>query len=140
MTSPDSPDVRIGDREREEAIKALGEHFSAGRLDIDEYGERTGQITAARTREDLRALFADLPEPHPRFWSAHTVTPPESSATPLPREHGSPARRAAAAGMSLSWIAGIMLLVTTHSVFWIFLPIALSVVFSALWGRGWRRH
>ncbi|WP_189061604.1 DUF1707 domain-containing protein [Longimycelium tulufanense] len=58
-------EVRIGTREREDAIKVLGEHLAAGRLEMDEYEERVGRATAARTLTDLRPLFADLPPPHP---------------------------------------------------------------------------
>jgi hypothetical protein len=67
------PDIRIGDAEREEALKALGEHMSAGRLELDEYGDRSALVTTAKTRGDLLALFADLPQPHPRFGE---VVPP----------------------------------------------------------------
>lgn len=43
MTSPVPPinpgnrDYRIGDAERQEAMDALGKHFTAGRLDVTEY-------------------------------------------------------------------------------------------------------
>lgn len=56
--------MRIGDAEREAAIEALGGHLASGRIDIDEYTERTGTAAAARTRADLDALFTDLPGPH----------------------------------------------------------------------------
>ena len=59
------PDLRIGDREREAALTALGEHLTAGRLDLDEYGRRSALATHAERRGDLVALFADLPGPHP---------------------------------------------------------------------------
>ena len=75
------PDIRIGDTEREEALKALGEHMSAGRLELDEYGDRSALVTTAKTRRDLMALFADLPAPHPKFGG---VVPPTIPApTPL---------------------------------------------------------
>lgn len=61
------PEIRIGDTEREEALKVLGAHMSAGRLDLDEYGERSARITTAKTRGELSALFGDLPAPHPVF-------------------------------------------------------------------------
>ena len=32
--------IRIGNAERDAAMKALDEHLTAGRLDLDEYGER----------------------------------------------------------------------------------------------------
>lgn len=57
-------EVRIGDTEREAAIAALGEHFTAGRIDKDEYDERTAVAWTARTPGALVPLFADLPEPH----------------------------------------------------------------------------
>jgi hypothetical protein len=62
-----SSDIRIGDSEREDALGKLGEHMSAGRLDIDEFGERSAQVTEAKTRGQLLELFGDLPEPRPAF-------------------------------------------------------------------------
>ncbi|OLR90490.1 DUF1707 SHOCT-like domain-containing protein [Actinokineospora bangkokensis] len=66
MSDP-QPDLRIGDAERETALRLLGEHMAAGRLDVEEYGDRSATATTARTRGDLLALFSDLPEPKPRF-------------------------------------------------------------------------
>ena len=57
--------LRVGDTERYEAATALGEHFATGRLDQDEYDARVQAAYAGRTRADLQALFADLPEPAP---------------------------------------------------------------------------
>ena len=62
-----SRDIRIGDTERQQALQVLGEHMSAGRIDVDEYGERSAKITIAKTRGDLMALFYDLPDPRPQF-------------------------------------------------------------------------
>lgn len=58
------PPLRIGNQEREAAVKALDVHLEAGRLDPDEYGERYAKASMARTRGELDALFLDLPEPH----------------------------------------------------------------------------
>ncbi len=59
--------VRIGDAEREAAVSALGDHYAAGRLDLDEYDERTSRAFAARVQADLWPLFRDLPaQPPPR--------------------------------------------------------------------------
>jgi Domain of unknown function (DUF1707) len=65
MSAPSNPSLRIGNDERDAAIKALDEHLTAGRLDAEEYGERVAQASVARTREGLDGLFVDLPEPHP---------------------------------------------------------------------------
>lgn len=56
--------TRIGNVERQQAMDALDVHMSAGRLDPDEYGERVGRASVARTTADLEPLFADLPAPH----------------------------------------------------------------------------
>lgn len=60
-----SPSVRVGTAEREQAAAALGEHFAAGRLELDEYDERVSRAYAAKTAADLVVLFADLPRPQP---------------------------------------------------------------------------
>ncbi len=57
--------VRIGDAEREEAARALGEHFATGRLDRGEYDERLASAFAAKTWGDLAPVFRDLPHPAP---------------------------------------------------------------------------
>ena len=53
--------MRVGDAERDEAARLLGEHFASGRLDREEYDERLELAFAARTGNDLVALFRDLP-------------------------------------------------------------------------------
>lgn len=67
MSEVPSPRLRISDQDRESALAALGEHMSAGRIDIDEFGERAARVTAAKTRGELSEVFGDLPEPHPRY-------------------------------------------------------------------------
>ena len=54
-------ELRIGDRERDAAVTALGEHYVAGRLTKDEYDERSAVAWRARTNSDLAPLFVDLP-------------------------------------------------------------------------------
>lgn len=142
MTIPDSPNIRIGDSEREQAINALGEHYSAGRLDIDEYGERSAKVTAARTRNDLNALFSDLPQPHPRVASPTAASPPPAvEAVPPPPPRHIQRRQFASAVVGLSWLGAILLIAAVHAPglkYAIFIPIVLSVVLGAYWGKGWR--
>ena len=59
------PPIRIGTAERDAAMKALDEHLEAGRLDVDEYGERSARASVATTAPELAALFDDLPAPQP---------------------------------------------------------------------------
>lgn len=60
MTQHD--DVRVGTPERERAIGLLNDAFSSGYLEISEFEERSGGVYVARTRGDLKALVADLPD------------------------------------------------------------------------------
>ncbi|MBP2476849.1 TM2 domain-containing membrane protein YozV [Crossiella equi] len=79
-----SDDVRIGDREREQAMAALGEHFAAGRLAMAEYEERVAAAAGAQYLPELRSIFADLPAPHPPFMIGPIppMPPPPSGAYP----------------------------------------------------------
>jgi hypothetical protein len=128
MTEPhaERPLIRIGNAERDAAVKALDEHLSAGRLDPEEYGERYARATVARTQDELSALFSDLPLPH--------ATPQPPPAPPVPvRERLAPiGRRWAATVAALIPIIALALFFTTG--FWIvFLLIPLT---GALFGGG----
>ncbi len=61
----DVPDIRVGTEEREQALTRLSEHFSAGRLSVAEFDERSGQIAAATTRSQIYEVFTDLPDSLP---------------------------------------------------------------------------
>ena len=60
--SPDRPDQRLSDAERDEAVGRLAQAHTEGRLTTEEYGERSASARRAVTRADLVPLFADLPE------------------------------------------------------------------------------
>ena len=70
-----TPPLRIGTRERTAAMKALDEHLTEGRLTAEEYGDRSAIASTATTADELRALFTDLPEPHPELPGAKPVLP-----------------------------------------------------------------
>lgn len=75
----ESDELRVGTREREDAVKVLGDHFAEGRLPVEEYEERVGEAVEAKTRGDLRPLFRDLPAPYPAF-----MVPPVRAVAPVP--------------------------------------------------------
>ena len=54
--------LRVSDAEREAVSGRLAEHFAAGRLDQAEFDARVRRAMSAKTRGDLRVLFADLSE------------------------------------------------------------------------------
>ncbi|MEU7786119.1 DUF1707 domain-containing protein [Amycolatopsis sp. NPDC049159] len=153
MTEVPSPQLRISDQNRESALSALGEHMSAGRIDIDEYGERSARITAAKTRGELGEVFGDLPAPHPRYDDVPRAVAAPEPAAPAPRPPGtpdgwSPPQRFLAAIFPLTLIAAIAL-IATSTLAWpiIFVPIGVGVFGKAMWGHGWnhdehqrRRH
>jgi hypothetical protein len=151
VTEVPSPQLRISDQNRESALSALGEHMTAGRLDIDEYGERSARITAAKTRGELGEIFADLPAPHPRYEDAPpaVMAPGPAAAAPAPKPSGtpdtwSPPQRFLAAIVPLAFIAAIAL-IATGTLAWpiIFVPIGLTVFGKSMWGHDWnhdQRH
>ena len=53
--------IRASDSERDEVVSLLQRAFSDRRLTQAELEERVGTAIAARTREELQALTADLP-------------------------------------------------------------------------------
>jgi len=53
--------IRASDGERDQVVAQLQRHFAAGRLTQAELEERLGAALAARTRDQLHPLTADLP-------------------------------------------------------------------------------
>jgi hypothetical protein len=117
--------LRIGDAEREEACRALGEHFAAGRLTRAEFDERTTTAWAARTRAELGPLFADLPAPHADGFAR----PAPSGAAEAPQ----PRRRFP----WLLWIVALIVLTAVTDVPLILLAVGLWLLLS--WVRDWGR-
>jgi phage shock protein PspC (stress-responsive transcriptional regulator) len=59
--SDSGQEMRVGDTERTQVSDQLSKHYSAGRLDDEEFNERMGRAVGAKTRADLSGLLADLP-------------------------------------------------------------------------------
>jgi hypothetical protein len=53
--------IRASDADREVVVASLRDAFTAGRLDLDEFDERTSAAYASKTWGDLRRLTIDLP-------------------------------------------------------------------------------
>lgn len=68
---PQGGSIRIGDTERQEAADELREHFTAGRIDVDEFSARLGDALRASSADDLHAALRELPPipGHHRTWS-----------------------------------------------------------------------
>jgi hypothetical protein len=55
------PGIRASDEDRSRTAAALGEHYAAGRLTLEEFHERLDQVYAVTTQGELDRLMADLP-------------------------------------------------------------------------------
>jgi hypothetical protein len=53
--------LRISDADRASALDLLSEQFAVGRLDKQEFDERSDAVWSAKTQGDLAPVFADLP-------------------------------------------------------------------------------
>ena len=137
----ESPEMRIGDTEREQALAALGEHMSAGRLTIDEYGDRSARVAAARTHGELLELFTDLPAPKP----GSTPTPRPAAAPQPPatvpqarvEKRGNAPRISMGAIAAASWPVAIAIGLVTEKWQVMIIPVLLSWFIGSLFsGRG----
>ncbi|HVW41412.1 MAG TPA: DUF1707 domain-containing protein [Amycolatopsis sp.] len=133
----ESPDVRIGDADREQALSALGEHLSAGRLDVDEYGERSARVTAARTRRELTEVFTDLPEPHPGPAVPKAAVAKPKPNAPVAWSDRPLGQRLVAGVLPLLFVGAIVLGLTTHVWWFIALPFIVGAMGRGLWGPEW---
>jgi hypothetical protein len=53
--------IRASDDDRERTVEVLRDAYAAGRLDLDEFDQRTTAAYSAKTWGDLRELTTDLP-------------------------------------------------------------------------------
>jgi hypothetical protein len=53
--------IRASDEDRERTAAALGGHYAAGRLTLEEFQERLDQAYAAKTLGELADVMTDLP-------------------------------------------------------------------------------
>lgn len=80
--------ARIGDPERQKVIELLRHHTGQGRLTLDEFTERAGEVFAAMTRDDLAQVIADLPD-----GVRPETAPPETNLTLGPTTPSEPSGR-----------------------------------------------
>jgi hypothetical protein len=67
--------IRASDHDRESTVEVLREAYTAGRLDLDEFDDRTTAAYASKTWGDLRELTSDLPTA-PRLGADLQSSPP----------------------------------------------------------------
>jgi len=141
--------LRIGNAERNAAMKALDAHLEAGRLGVEEYGERSAVAAGATTASALKALFDDLPEPHPAL-PGSAPAPVAAAAAPAVRPDGAVAERprgfldaAAPRIMAVMPFVALALFFTVGGWWWFLLiPAAGALLFGGRRGHGghWDGH
>jgi hypothetical protein len=128
-TRSGSQRLRTSDTEREQVAEILRAAMAEGRLTLQEGEERLGTVYAARFRDELAPLTADLPDGGRR---ALTETPQARAAT---RRH---LRRHAGLVAVVAIVAtGLWALSAAHF-FWPAIPLTflvLGLVRHARWGR-----
>jgi class 3 adenylate cyclase len=62
LRGPGGLTERVADADRDRIVTQLREHVVEGSLTLDEFSERVGLALEARTRGDLDAVMADLPQ------------------------------------------------------------------------------
>jgi hypothetical protein len=78
---------RVGDAERDAAAADLGEHFSAGRLTLDELHERLDAVFSAKTFGQLSRVMADLPIAGRPLWRGGPGGLSAARPRPVPGPH-----------------------------------------------------
>ncbi len=111
----DNQNVRASDADRDRVAAALQEHCAAGRLTVEEVGERLDRTYAARTLGELAEVIADLPP-----LEAHPLPVPTSGSRPV-RSDRLPARGSRGGGQvalrhqAVSWASTSL----TVSIIWL---------------------
>src|SRR3954447_9645499 len=112
--------MRASDADRAATAERLRQHYTDGRLDAQEYDERIDRCYAAKTVDELDALFFDLPRATPR--------PPEPAHDRSSRSYPPPPWRLAAIAVIVaalivaSALTGAHLLWLAFPLFFIFGP------------------
>jgi hypothetical protein len=124
---------RVSDQQREQAARAIRDHFAAGRLTEDELNDRLQAALQARTEPELNALLADLP--------SLPVSPQQRKAELVQRRRELQRRLIQQTGGGLGLIAlctAIWVGSGAHGQFW---PIwVVLVVLIPLLRNGWRLY
>jgi hypothetical protein len=129
--------IRASDCDRENAVEVLREAYTVGRLDLDEFDQRTTAAYAAKTWGDLRELTSDLPV-GPKLGADLSAAPegtPEPAAVDAGVRYESRRPFAPMLPMALVWLAIAAAAHTSAAV----IPLILLALF-ALRAAGWRRR
>ena len=126
--------LRTSDTEREQIAEILRAAMTEGRLTLEEGEERLGQVYAAKYRDELAPLTADLPDQGRR---ALADTPQAQAAT-----RRGVRRHAGFVAFAAVFLTGLWVLSAAHF-FWPIIPLAflfMGLARHARYGRYEHRH
>jgi len=124
--------LRIGNAERTAALEALDEHLAAGRLTIDEYGDRAAAAANAVVAADLAALFTDLPQPHPELPGGPPTAPLPVTPDEEAPARGGPLAHLGPVAMGLTVLAAVGLFAFTRAgAVFVLIPLAAVLLWIA---------
>lgn len=133
----DSDTMRASDADRERVIEALRQHTADGRLTMDEFEQRVGDVFAARTYAELRPVLRELPPlPSPPSTDDRAGSAGAAARSAMPevrRRIGSLARPAAIAA-----VAVVAVTLIAQGAWWVVFPLWWFVLPVLGFGRG--RH
>lgn len=130
--------IRVGTEEREQAMAALSTHFSAGRLSLTEFEDRSELVAQARTRGDLTAVFSDLPATKMTIAADPSV---DVVANGRAADAWNPGWdwRAAVVGV-LPFVALALFFLTSTWLWFLMIPAAGALLYGAVGRHAVRRH
>ena len=85
-------DPRIADTDRDRVVAVLRMHCTEGRITLDEFSDRVGDVYNARTARELDAVVSDLPVP----WADEAPQAGDGAPEPVGRR-----------GRSVRWLVAI---------------------------------
>lgn len=129
--SPGMRLMRASDQDRTEAVLALTDHVTDGRLDSDEFEARVSAAYAATYLHELDPLFVDLPYAAPR---SAVPAPAGTTGRSVSRRTRFDGRRPVFAPLLVLAILATVAVATGH--LWLLIPVA----WFAVVGTGARRH
>ena len=146
----DDPEARASDDERQRVIDHLRAETTAGRLTLDEFDERVGEVWASKTRGELQRALRELPDT--LAVGAPTAEPPDLESKAR-RRYRSSVRNELAGFVSANALFGTIWWVNGADgrfwPMWILLPTTIGVVARLVRGpdrerraveEEWRQH
>ena len=148
-----SLETRASDEERQLVIERLREETTAGRLTLEEFDERVGEVWASRTRGELQQALRELPDPAPAAAEPASAAEPPGFEQKVRRRYRSAVRNDLAGFVSANAIFGTIWWVNGADgrfwPMWVLLPTTVGLVARLIRGpdrerraleQEWRDH